>query len=354
LYRTLASNIPSGAVALFDRELRYIVVDGAGVFDAAGVSKELLVGRPMQEGLPDETWELLEPLYRAALDGRPTSAEVPLRGRTYFVHTVPIPDATGGIPMGMVTAIDITARKRAEEEVRRTNEHLERRVAERTDQLETAYRRLQALSAHLQSVREQEQARIAREIHDELGQALTGIKFALSRLGHTVRELPGGVPDTLTELCARVDETIHNVRRISSELRPAILDDLGLVAALEWHAGEFEKRTGIRCAFKPPQRFQVDPDLAIALFRICQETLTNVARHARATAVRVLLAKSRHRVVLEVRDNGAGILQGALTDVKSLGLLGMRERARAFGGEVVIQGARGQGTVVRVSIPRRG
>jgi PAS domain S-box-containing protein len=341
-------------VALFDRELRYIVVDGAGVFDAAGVSKEFLVGRTMREGLPAETWDLLEPLYRAALDGRPASAEVPLRGRTYFVHTLPIPGTNGGIPMGMVTALEITARKRAEEAVRRMNEDLERRVAERTAQLEAAYRHLQALSAHLHSVREQEQARIAREIHDELGQALTGLKFELSRLGHGARELPGGVADTLTALCGRVDETIHNVRRISSELRPAILDDLGLVAAVEWHVEEFEKRTGIRCTFKAPaQRFEVDPDRGIALFRICQETLTNAARHARATAVRVVLAKAGDHVVLEVRDNGSGIPQAALTDVKSLGLLGMRERARAFGGRVVIQGARGRGTVVRVEIPRR-
>jgi signal transduction histidine kinase len=354
LYRTVASNIPSGAVALFDRELRYIVVDGAGVFDAAGVSKEFLVGRSMREGLAAETWDLLEPLCRAALDGRPANAEVPIRSRTYFVHTLPIPVANGGISMGMVMALEITARKRAEEDVRRMNEDLERRVTERTAELEVAYRHLQALSAHLQSVREQEQARIAREIHDELGQALTGLKFELSRLGHGDRGLPGDVADTLVELRARVDETIHNVRRISSELRPAILDDLGLVAALEWHVEEFEKRTGIGCTFKgPAHRFEVDPDLAIALFRICQETLTNVARHARATAVRVVLAKARDHVVLEVRDNGAGIPPAALTDVKSLGLLGMRERARAFGGEVVIHGAPGQGTVVRVKIPRR-
>jgi len=354
LYRTVASNIPSGAVALFDRELRYIVVDGAGVFDAAGVSKEFLTGRSMREGLAPETWDLLEPLCRAALDGRPASAEIPIRSRTYFVHTLPIPVVNGDISMGMVMALEITARKRAEEEVRRMNEDLERRVAERTAELEAAYRHLQALSAHLQSVREQEQARIAREIHDELGQALTGLKFELSRLGHGVAGLPPDVADTLGELRARVDETIHNVRRISSELRPAILDDLGLVAALEWHLEEFEKRTGIRCAFKaPPQRFEVDPDLAIALFRICQEALTNVARHAEATAVRLVLAKARDHVVLEVRDNGTGILPAALTDVKSLGLLGMRERARAFGGEVVIHGARGQGTVVRVKIPRR-
>ena len=145
LYRTLASNIPNGAVALFDRELRYIVVDGAGVLDAAGGSKEFLVGKTIREVLPADTWQLLEPLYRAALEGRTASAEVPFRRRIYFVHTLPIPGENGGIPMGMVMALDITARKLAEEEVRRMNNDLERRVAERTAQLEAAYRHLTEL-----------------------------------------------------------------------------------------------------------------------------------------------------------------------------------------------------------------
>src|SRR5207244_8012271 len=125
LYRTVASNIPSGAVGLFDRELRYIVVDGAGVLDAAGVPKEALVGKMIGEVLPAETWALLEPLCREALDGRMANGEVPARGRIYYVHTLPIPGENGEVSMGMVMVLDITARKRAEEEARRINEDLE-------------------------------------------------------------------------------------------------------------------------------------------------------------------------------------------------------------------------------------
>ena len=354
LYRTVASNIPSGAVGLFDRELRYIVVDGAGVLNVAGVPKEALVGKMIGEVLPAETWALLEPLCREALDGRMANGEVPARGRIYFVHTLPIPGENDAARLGGRSGSVKNFSERAEEVVRRMNEDLERRVAERTAELEDAYHHLQALSAHLQSVREREQARVAREIHDELGQALTGLKFELSRLAQRLRGHPGGVSDQATALGAVVDETIHNVRRISSELRPAILDDLGLVDALEWHAEEFEKRTGITCTIKAPRRhIEAGPDLGIALFRICQEALTNVARHARATAVRIVLARNRGHVVLEVHDNGAGIPPAVLTSAKSLGLLGMRERTRAFNGELLIRGAPGEGTAVRVKIPCR-
>jgi len=353
LYRTVASNIPNGAVALFDRDLRYMVVDGGGVLAAAGVDKEGLVGKSIPELLPAETWKSFAPLCHSALAGRPAKTEVQALGRTFSIHILPIPAGDGAVSMGMVMALDITELKSAEERVRRVNESLERRVVERTAQLEGAYRHLQALSAHLHSVREKEQARIAREIHDELGQALTGLKFELSSLAQRLRGRPGGLAKRAADLTALVDQTIQDVRRISSELRPALLDDLGLVAALEWHTREFAKRVRIQCKFEalgqPPD---VDPDLRIALFRICQEALTNVVRHARAAAVRVVLDARGDRIVLEVRDDGIGI-SPAHAGGGSLGLLGMRERARAFGGKLEIESVSGGGTLVRAEIPLR-
>jgi signal transduction histidine kinase len=150
-----------------------------------------------------------------------------------------------------------------------------------------------------------------------------------------------------------IDETIQTVRRISTELRPGILDDLGLVAAVEWAAEEFQARTGTKCHISLPRAdLTLDPERATAVFRIFQETLTNVARHANATEVDVRLAYDQRDVSLEVRDNGNGISEEQLAAADSLGLLGMLERALLLGGELTIDGVPGKGTTVRVRIPQ--
>lgn len=149
-----------------------------------------------------------------------------------------------------------------------------------------------------------------------------------------------------------VDETIRSVRRIATELRPGILDDLGLAAAVEWAAEEFQARTGTKCRVSLPESdIAMDPERATPLFRIFQETLTNVARHANATEVNVILARSNGDLSLEVHDNGKGISEGRLSGRQTLGILGMRERALLLGGELSISGAPGKGTTVKVRIP---
>ena len=176
---------------------------------------------------------------------------------------------------------------------------------------------------------------MAREIHDELGQALTAIKLDLASLMRELprdQEQPRKRTDSILEL---VDQTIHSVRRISTELRPGILDDLGLVAALEWAAEEFETRTGTRCRLNlPSDDVEIDQECATAMFRIFQETLTNVARHANASEVGVRLAKENGDLTLEVHDNGRGIREEPLSRGRSLGILGMRERAALWEGSL--------------------
>jgi signal transduction histidine kinase len=205
----------------------------------------------------------------------------------------------------------------------------------------------------VQRAREEERTRVAREIHDELGQALTAIKIDLASL---IRDLPADKKqETKAESVLRlVDHTIESVRRISTELRPGILDDLGLVAAIEWAAEEFQARTGTSCRLHLPENdIVIDTERATAIFRIFQETLTNIARHANATQVDITLSKDDGDIVLEVRDNGSGIAEEQLSTAGSLGILGMRERALLFGGEFTISGAAGKGTIVRARIPER-
>ena len=209
---------------------------------------------------------------------------------------------------------------------------------------------LRALAARLHAVREEERTKVAREIHDELGQALTAIKIEFASL---LRDLPGGLPGPRGQSILRLlDQTIHSVRRIGTELRPTILDDLGLVAALEWAAEDFQTRTGTRCRINLPDTdIALDPERATALFRVFQETLTNVARHADATQVEMRLDKENGDLILEVRDNGKGIREEQLSAKTSLGILGMRERVLLLGGTLTISGTPGKGTTVRVLIP---
>jgi len=237
---------------------------------------------------------------------------------------------------------DITARKRSEKQLKDSREQL------------------RALAAYLQSVREEERTRIAREVHDELGQALTGLKMDIAWMEKKIieashKEDVGQFEEKLRELPGRVDAIIGAVRRIATDLRPPVLDDLGLVAAIEWQMQEFERRTGIKCEFHCKARYlELDSERATAVFRIFQETLTNIVRHADATNVTIQLEEFGGRLNLEVRDNGRGLTGGEVSNTRSLGLLGMRERATMLDGEVNIIGRRGKGTTVGVRIPLHG
>lgn len=226
----------------------------------------------------------------------------------------------------------------------------ERKEAEAA--IEASREQLRNLAAHIQKMSEIERTNIAREIHDELGQALTVLKIDLSwllkRLTHDQAPLIAKIDD----MVKIVDRTITTVKKLSTDLRPGLLDDLGLSAAIEWQTGEFEKRTGIPCRLTIlPQDVSFDKERNTALFRILQETLTNIARHAEATEVDVSLRVLDGTIQFTVKDNGRGIRQDELKSPQSFGLMGIQERARLFGGHAVFEGVPGRGTTVTVTMP---
>ena len=219
------------------------------------------------------------------------------------------------------------------------------------EQLEKSYESIRELTEYLQNIREEERLHISREIHDELGQQLTVLKMDVSWLNKKVDAADGPVKQKLTELLGLIDTTVKTVRRIASELRPTLLDDLGIQAAMEWHLEEFARRSGIETSFDPPDGdVEVPDNLKIGLFRIFQESLTNVARHSGAGKVHVNLKEKDNHVFLTVRDNGRGFDEEK-TRKKTLGLLGMRERSTVMGGDYNISSVPGEGTTVRVVVP---
>ena len=239
-----------------------------------------------------------------------------------------------GLPMVLSIARDITVRKKTEEKLRRTGF------------------RLRNLATHLQSIREEERTTIAREIHDELGQVLTVLKIQISLLANKLRDDQEELKDKIKSISDMIDGTVEKVQGITSKLRPDILDELGLILAIEWQAQEFKKVTGINYSLTLLRdEVNLDNEKSTAIFRIFQEALTNIMRHSSATLVNISILKRERNLVLKIADNGIGINSKQEKDPKSLGLIGMKERAMIFGGEVTVEGIPGKGTEVTVEMP---
>ena len=218
--------------------------------------------------------------------------------------------------------------------------------------LEESREQMQRLAGGLLVAREEERTRIAREIHDSLGQALTALKMDVAWINR--RSPDETTADKLAGMVTLIDDSVVTVRRIATDLRPGVLDDLGLAAAVEWQGQEFERRTGILCVLAATvDDGALDPLVSTAAFRIFQESLTNVARHSRASRVAVTLERFDADLILDVHDDGVGIGAADASNVRSIGLAGMRERAQLVGGGFSISGAAGAGTRVRVRIPWR-
>jgi PAS domain S-box-containing protein len=254
-----------------------------------------------------------------------------------IVTATPFRDPEGGL-IGIVEDFkDISDRKRSEHEVLQSREQL------------------RDLATHLQGIREKERAHIAREIHDELGQTLTALKMDIHWMRSKLPDRDESLVQKTDAMSELVDTTMKVVKKISAELRPLLLDDFGLSAAIEWQVEEFQERTGIECELtSEPQEIVLDQAVSIAVFRVAQEALTNITRHANATKVDVSLRERGGQVAMEVRDNGKGINQDQVLDPKSFGLIGMRERVHSFGGRLEIRGNPGKGTVVKADIPIDG
>jgi signal transduction histidine kinase len=259
---------------------------------------------------------------------------IPQTGRSGWAsdNCAALRNAQGEIIGAIATVRDITVRKRTEEELR-------------------------ALAARLQAVREEERTRVAREIHDVLAQELTRLKLDVVWLNrHLALPLDAdkqkAVREKLTVMTAVTDMAIQSVQKIATELRPVVLDSLGLCAAVEWQARDFQARTGIACtATVPEQDVPLDRDRSTAMFRILQESLTNVLRHAQATRVDILLRPEAGQLVLRIQDNGCGIRPETLSNPMSIGLAGMRERALLLDGHLEIRSQPESGTTIEMRLP---
>jgi len=329
-----------------------VATDAAGKITYWNHSAELLYGWSANEALGRQLNALVlparvppgQPAPSAGLERNWNwSGEMVLRRRdgsilTALITNAPVFDANSNVTGMIQVSTDVSQRKQAEL------------------QLQSSREQLRALAAKLQSVREEERKGLSRDIHDELGQVLTGLKMELAWMRSRLSS-PGALPrDALLEkialLGSLIDASANSIRRLCAELRPGILDDLGLAAAIDWQASEFSKRTGIKCRITgQPNGLHLEADGSTAVFRIFQEILTNVARHARAANVTVILKQTDSAFILEARDDGRGILPEHLSGVNSLGLLGMRERAMALGGSIEFVRGKRIGTTVKLIVP---
>jgi len=331
-YETILERISDGFAAL-DRSWRFTYVNSAGG-QMLGRNAADLIGKHVWTEFPDQRREKFQATYERSLDEqRPIQLRelYPPWNRWFDNRVYPSPEGIS------VFFTDVTKEVEAQQELRATNEQL------------------RALAARLDAIREEERRVMAREIHDQIGQALTALKLDV---GWLRSHLDGAgaaaavVQERAQAMDALVDQTLETARRVSSMLRPAILDDIGLAAAITWQARDFQQRTGVPCDLElPPDGPLVPPATGLSLFRIVQEALTNVTRHAKATHVHIELTVDPQNAVLTVADDGRGVTAEELERPTSLGIIGIRERALAVGGDVRFSGIAGRGTTLTVRVP---
>ncbi len=378
-FRLLIQGVREYAIFQLD-PMGHVASWNAGAERLKGYASEEIIGKhfsvfyPHADQMNDKPRHILE---RAARHGQSEDEGWRIRkdGSRFWANVVitALRDPKGSLVGFAKLTRDMTERREKEEALTKAKELLELRVEQRTavltrvnqelrteiterehaeEQLRTSVDQLRALAARLQNVREEERTCIAREIHDELGQVCTAIKMDLALIGRRLTKKQMQLRSKVDSAVQLVDNMIVTLRRIASELRPRTLDDLGLPAALESQAQEFESRTGIPCSLTlPKEPLILDADSATAIFRIFQESLTNVARHAHATRVGARLEREHDRLIFQVFDNGRGFDPEEAKAHKSLGLVGMQERALMLKGDLKIEGVPGAGTTMTLTIP---
>jgi PAS domain S-box-containing protein len=351
--REVLDNVNQG-FAVYDSELRFVAWNRF-LERSIGLPREAVIGKHLDEVFPKAREHGVEACLRRALAGEALLADsfvARLRGTTEMLSAeeaaalrddprlfwtsssyAPHRNADGGIEGVLVNVLDVTALKRSQDSLMVSNE------------------RLRQLTQHLERVREEERVRIARELHDDLGSMLTGVKWAL---GMALDQAAAPFDEQLAHASGLLDSAVDTMRRIISDLRPSVLDQLGVWAAIEWYAGQIQLQTDLQCRVSIPEEIagiDLDPERATAVFRIVQEALTNVLRHAKASRAEIRARREADEFVITVEDDGVGIRDEALAKAGSWGLLGMQERATRFGGEIRFVGAPEGGTALTLRIP---
>jgi two-component system sensor histidine kinase UhpB len=334
-YRQLAHNLPEGCVALYDRELRILLVEGPALA-GAGFTKEEVEGRRLSDIFDEGHAGVLGGPFLAALEGRVVEFEFGYNDHTYLVRVLPIQDTALHRTLGMALAIDVTEREVARREIVESKAQLER------------------LSRLLLTAQEDERKRIAREVHDELGQALTAVKIGLAQtLVRAQRRSSLDTERRIGNASEALDRAIQSVQRIVLRLRPGVLDNLGPLAALEHEVQQFREQSGLSVSLDlPPEPLTVDAERSTALYRTVQEALTNILRHADAQHVTITLMATENELLLQIADDGRGIADAQLRKPRSMGILGMRERAASCGGRLDIFRVGSGGTCLSLRMPR--
>jgi len=335
-YEALFDLAPVGYIIL---NANYIILD-VNPFCARllGPDPKLIIGQVFRRFVSDESW----PVFSAGL-----IANTPLSENKEFELTLKTVDGTLLSAQAnvlslvnpdeyIISILDMTYRRQTD------------------DRMQGLTQKLRDLSAHIEAGMEQEKKRIAREIHDGLGSALSALKMELSLLRRRLE--PGNsdpeIEKQIRSMSALVEGTVDLVRKLATELRPEVLDELGLIATLRWYTRDFGERAGFTSGFTVyPKDFKLDPALSTAIFRIFQEIMNNVAKHSAAGRVTVFLRKQQHQFLMRVRDDGIGIHEEELNHKRSFGIIGMQERVKLLKGQMKITGIKGKGTTVLLEIP---